>query len=367
MKTHTTLRLQTLLLGLCLLSALQCPAQTQPAKLAPVYPGKTWSSADTPEKYGWSPKKLQQARAYSGTIATEAVMIVHKGVILDQWGATTKRLNTHSIRKSFISALYGIAVEAGQISVDDTLEKLGIDDRAPSLTVAEKQATVGDLLKARSGVYHPAAYETASMKKKRPARGAHPRGAFWYYNNWDFNALGGIYEKVAKQNVFDAFRQHIAAPLQMEDFQVPADTKFVNEPESDFPAYVFRMSARDMARFGLLYLRNGKWADKQILPEKWVRESVAAYSKTGGSGGYGYLWWVAVDGRHYPGAKLPDGSYSARGAGGHCILILPEYDLVIVHRVNTDIPNKVTSAQLGKLLKLILDAKMQAPASQGRA
>lgn len=339
---------------LCLnATSAQTPVETQP-----VYPGKTWDKIETPETCGWSSEKLKQARAYSQTIKTEAVFIVHRGRVLDAWGPVEKRFNVHSIRKSFISSLYGIAVESGRIKLDDTLEKLGIDDRKPSLTPAEKQATVGDLLKARSGIYHPAAYETAAMKKRRPQRGSHAPGTFWYYNNWDFNALGGIYEKAAGQNVFEAFQRHIAAPLRMEDFRMASDTQFVRDAASDFPAYVFRMTARDMARLGLLYLRGGQWGECRIVPEKWIAESIKPHSKAGASGGYGYMWWVAVNGRHFPNVSVPDGTYSARGAGGHFIVVIPKYDLVIVHRVNTDARNnKVASGEFGKLLKLILDAR----------
>ena len=67
--------------------------------------------------------------------------------------------------------------------------------------------------------------------------------------------------------------------------------------------------------------------------------------------------WVAVDGRHLSGVTLPDGTYSARGAGGHYILVIPAYDTVIVHRVNTDLPDtQVTDVEFGHLVKLILDA-----------
>lgn len=72
------------------------------------------------------------------------------------------------------------------------MAELGIDDNEPRLTDEEKRATVHDLLKARSGVYHPALYETARMKEKRPPRHSHASGTFWYYNNWDFNVLGTI-------------------------------------------------------------------------------------------------------------------------------------------------------------------------------
>jgi CubicO group peptidase (beta-lactamase class C family) len=95
-----------------------------------------------------------------------------------------------------LSALYGIGVAEGRIKLDQTLAELGIDDRAPSLSDSEKQATIRDLLMMRSGVYHPAAYEGPGIAERRLQRGSHPPGSFWYYNNWDVNTLGIIYEKL---------------------------------------------------------------------------------------------------------------------------------------------------------------------------
>jgi CubicO group peptidase (beta-lactamase class C family) len=320
------------------------------------YPGADWSRVDAPERLGWSSQKLQAARDYSATIATAAVMLVAGGQVLDQWGETGTRYNIHSIRKSFLTALYGIGVEEGQIDLSLTLEQLGIDDNEPSLTPVEKQATVHDLLKARSGVYHPALYETEGMKAARPKRGSHAPGTFWYYNNWDFNALGTIYERLTKSNLFRSFKERIADPIGMQDFRIE-DGAYVAGADSVYPAYPFRMTARDMARFGLLHLREGAWNGRQVLPKGWVEDSVASYSDAGPSGGYGYMWWVAVDGRHLPGVTMPAGSYSARGAGGHYILVVPPLDLVLVHRVNTDIRGRSVSGQgFGRLVQLILDA-----------
>jgi CubicO group peptidase (beta-lactamase class C family) len=118
------------------------------------------------------------------------------------------------------------------------------------------------------------------------------------------------------------------------------------------------MTARDMARFGLLFLRRGQWKDRSLVPADWVEESTRSYSDAGRSGGYGYMWWVAVDGKHLPGVSLPEGTYSARGAGGHYILVVPKLDLVVVHRVNTDEPGRSVSAeQFGELVRLILEAR----------
>ena len=326
-------------------------------KSSPRYPGSSWEKAKRPEDLGWSSEKLKLAREYSETIETAGVMIVHDGAVVDEWGETARHFNVHSIRKSFLSALYGIYVKEGKIKLSSTMAELGIDDNEPSLTDYEKRARVSDLLKARSGIYHPALYETPGMKASRPKRSSHQPGTFWYYNNWDFNALGAIFEQRTKLSIFEAFKQRIAGPLQMEDYSLD-NTQYVRGPDSIHPAYPFRMTARDMARFGLLFLRGGKWEDKQIVPQSWVAESTKSYSDAGPSGGYGYMWWVAANGKHLPEVDLKDGAYSARGAGGHYILVIPDLEVVIVHRVNTDLPVRgVGSAQFGKLVKLILDAK----------
>jgi len=253
--------------------------------------------------------------------------------------------------------MYGIYVADGRIDLTKTMGDLGMDDNEPSLTVVEKQATLHDLLKARSGIYHPALYETPGMKAARPPRGSHAPGTFWYYNNWDFNAAGAIFERAAKNSLFREFKERIADPIGMQDYRLD-DGQYVTGPDSVYAAYPFRLTARDMARFGLLFAREGRWRWRQIVPAQWVKDSVTPYSDAGASGGYGYMWWVAANGKHVPGVSIPDGSFSARGAGGHYILVIPDYDLVIVHRVNTDIQgNSVSADEFGRLVKLILDAR----------
>ncbi|NJN05680.1 MAG: serine hydrolase [Rhodobacteraceae bacterium] len=327
-------------------------------------PGETWENLNDAEAAaaGWSRAKLAEARDYSTNLHTEAVFIVTRGKVLEAWGAVDLKFNVHSIRKSFLSAMYGGRVAEGSIRLDATMADLGIDDNEPRLTDVEKRATVQDLLKARSGVYHPALYETAAMKAKRPARHSHDPGKFWYYNNWDFNVLGTIYEQRTGNGIYEDFKRLIAEPLGMEDYVV-ADGEYFTGEDSIHRAYPFRMTARDMARFGLLFLRGGQWNGKQIVPAAWVKESATSYSDAGSSGGYGYLWWVSREGVHFPGVTLPGGSYSARGAGGHYILNIPALDLVIVHRVNTDKANRrVEAAEFGELTRRILLA-YQPPAA----
>jgi len=325
------------------------------------FPGEQWEKAVAPEDLGFSSRLLDQAREYSGTINTAAVMIISDGMIVDEWGEVDKKFMTHSIRKSFLSALFGNYVADGTISLDLSMEDLGIDDDPP-LTAMERTATIRDLLKTRSGIYHDALYESQRMKDLKPVGLMVRPGTHWYYNNWDFNAAGTIFMQLTGKDIFEAIKEDIADPIGMEQFE-PGDGWYVTGEESIHPAYPFAIDARDLARFGLLMLRQGRWEDRQVIPAEWVYESTRYHSDATlyNSDGYGYMWWVARDFNtypHYPYVEIPDGSYSARGAGGHHMLIIPEHDLVIVHRVNTyQEGTSVTAGEFGTLVQMILEAR----------
>lgn len=349
-------------LAALLLLGLLAGCASDPGAEAPYTPGTAWETVDNMEAEGWSPEGLQAARAYSDSIGSAAVIVVHEGRIVDEWGETERKFKCHSIRKSFLSALYGIAVQRGGVDPSATMGDLGIDDRNP-LTEQEKTATVRMLLKARSGIYHDALYETPAMEAARPERGSHAPGTHWYYNNWDFNALGTIYEQETGTTIHEAFADRIAEPIGMQSYEA-SDGSYVEGEDSVHPAYPFQMTARDMARFGLLYLRGGAWNGTQVVPEFWVKESTVPYSDAGEDGGYGYLWWVSVDGQHFEGVEgVPHGTYTARGAGGHTILIVPDLDLVLVHRTNTFEDRDIPYGQVGTLLLKVLDAKARWPST----
>ena len=315
-------------------------------------PGNHWEIYSTPEEAGWSSEELVKAGEYFDEIGAAAAMLIYKGRVLVAWGDISRRYMCHSVRKSLFSALFGIYAENGSIDISKTLKELGIDDDPP-LTEAEKEACIEHMLMARSGVYHPAAYEARSMKEARPARGSHPPDTYWYYNNWDFNTLVTIFNQETGLDFFETFRQEIADPVGMEDFRL-SDTYYHYEYKSSIhPAYPFRLSARDLARFGLLVLNNGKWLDSQIVPEDWIKKMSTSYSQTGWSrGGYGYMWWISGD------EMLGDlGMFSAFGAGGHRLDVVPDEDLVFVLRADTYQSRYVPNDQSQDLLKMILRAK----------
>ncbi len=286
---------------------------------------------------GWSPAGLAELREFSDSIGSAAVMIVTSGKTVDAWGDLSHRYRAHSIRKSFLSALCGIAIEEGSLELEATLESLDIDDRNPALRSSERQATVMQLLQSRSGVYHPAASEERSARESRPPRGSHQPGTFWYYNNWDFNALGTIFEQASGRGIDEAFQDWIAGPIGMQDFR-PEDFRYQLEPEhSIHPSYKFRISARDLARFGQLFLDEGRWGREQIVPADWVRLSTEVHSPTGSKGsksGFGLMWWVAAESAADLG--IPPGAFTASGSRGQRLTVLPDIDTVVVHLMDTD-------------------------------
>jgi CubicO group peptidase (beta-lactamase class C family) len=325
-------------------------------------PAAEWERLASPEQAGWSAENLGKIRDYLEQIGSTSAMIVQHGVVVAAWGDITHRSNLHSCRKSLLNALIGIGVANGKINLDDTLAKLGIDDKKPSLTEEEKQATIRELLEARSGVYHPTVYETIGMEEKKPARGSHAPGTFWYYNNWDFNTLGYIYEQATGKKIFDAFYREIAQPIGMQDFRAH-DGHYFTGSDTRFPAYPIEMSARDLARFALLYLHGGKWNGTQIVPEEWVKASTHPYSDTE-SGGYGYLWWTGDSAGGTPQEIVfPKGSFWAEGSLGQYAVVVPSLDLIVVNRVDEKMTKRtVHKRQMAQIVRMVVAA---APANQG--
>src|SRR5262245_15561114 len=135
------------LLGAVLQAAQPTPCTNNPNL---VFPRRTWARVQ-PEQDGWSVVELQAAKQYASSIGSQAWMLVENGKVVDSYGPIDRNNSLHSARKSFMSAMYGQAIADGAIDVSKTLRALAVDDTSPSLSPEEKQATIRDLLMARSG------------------------------------------------------------------------------------------------------------------------------------------------------------------------------------------------------------------------
>lgn len=306
----------------------------------------------------WSEVKKEKIVNYVQKKLTKSLIVYQNGKKVFQYGNTENPYPIFSARKSMLSLLYGIYIKKGVINPNLTLEELGIDDKQ-ALTKEEKKAKIIDLLRSRSGVYHQAAYETPSMKKMRPKRGTFSRDEHWYYNNWDFNALTTIFEKLTNKTVFEAYAEDIADKIGMKHFDISIQ-KYHKEDVSNHAATIFSLSAEDLLLLGQLLLNEGKWEDKEIIPADWLSESTRPYSDAGIRGGFGYSWWSALNGYHHPFVRMPYGTFSAQGTGMQTLTVIPEWKMVLVHQTEVLTPkdSRMRVSDFGKLLLLIFEQKL---------
>lgn len=318
-----------------LLSSCEGKAQT--------YPDQTWSRAENPEAMGWSDiERSNFTRYIIDSTNITGLVLVHRGQIVLEYGNIKENSYIASCRKSILALLYGKYVEDGTIHLEKTLGELNIVD-VTELLPLEKKATVKDLISARSGVYLRGS-NGGDFRRFAPERGSVVPGNHWLYNNWDFNVAGYIFEQETHHNIYDEIQSQLVKPLQMQDWDRTLQKKSGNTDISKFPAYHMWFSTRDMARIGLLMLRDGKWKGLRIISEDWVQEvtkqrtsyseaqkNVPLLKEDGLDLGYGYMWWL-IENTNDPRLK---NAYSAQGALGQNITVYPEIDVVLAFKTNS--------------------------------
>ena len=331
---------------------------------------KFFEKSKNVKSHGFSKNKLDSLVSFLETSGTSSLLIISNKKSILNWGSTQKKHTIHSIRKALLNSLLGIYISNGTIDTTETIESLKIDD-INSLTDLEKTATIADLLKSRSGIYHPAAAVSKGMLARMPKRGSHKPNEAHYYNNWGFNVLGYILEKKTGKSVYDLFYHHIALPLGMT-YKNNYKKLYVNETDenidisevdgfyqyelnkSKYPAYHFRLSAYDLALYGQLYLNQGNWNGKQLIPKQWIKFSTQpiniVYKPAGLA--YGVLWGVLM--------KTPNRSSTSfyhTGTGVHMLAVYPKSNMVLVHRVDTEKDYDFSENKLYQMIDLVWSAK----------
>lgn len=152
-----------------------CATLPQPPSGAGSRANAPWSQYATARAAGFSDAGLDKAFRFADSVRSGSVMIVRHGVVVAAWGDVARPLELHSVRKSLVSALFGIAAGCGEISLDRTLGELGVSDLVP-LTPLERAARVRDLLAARSGVGREGRLPEASLHRRSRPAGRKSRG-----------------------------------------------------------------------------------------------------------------------------------------------------------------------------------------------
>jgi CubicO group peptidase (beta-lactamase class C family) len=203
-----------------------------------------------------------------------------------------------------------------------------------------------------------------------PERDSFLPGEHFYYNNWDFNVLGAILEQKTGLSIYELFRDQIAIPMGMHDYRgryasINAEKEGMDIPDvdgfyqyepskSNYPAYHFRMSARDLALYGQLYLQKGKWEGKQLVPASWIETSTYPWSIVNPQYGLarGMLWGVILAEEE----GEPNVFYHT-GAGIHMLGVYPASDMVLVHRLYTESDSDYDPDDLYKMIDIVFESK----------
>jgi CubicO group peptidase (beta-lactamase class C family) len=318
----------------------------QPAGLA--WPTRDWALGDSPAGAAIDALVDEMFGATDRYETTYAVLVVHRGVIvaeryegaLPNWvgdpipvHADTPLLSW-SMAKSMLHAAVGILVGDGRLAVH-------APGLVPEWTDERAAITLPDLLEMRDGLAWSEDYVEAGGSQviemlfgegqhdvgafARARAAAVPPGTRFNYSSGTSNIVSGIVaDVVGRGDAYTAFlRDRLFAPIGMTSAQATLDASGLWVASS----YV-HATARDFARFGYLYLRDGHWDGTRVLPEGWVDTARRLRSIDPDDGrGYGRQWWVTAD---------DHGTFWANGYEGQSILVSPGNDLVVVRIGRTD-------------------------------
>jgi CubicO group peptidase (beta-lactamase class C family) len=274
-------------------------------------------------------------------------IIIRHGYIVAEWGDTNQIDPTYSIAKSFLSTLVGMSVDRGLIkSVHDPMKLYTTDggyDSAHNAKVTwenhlqQTSEWEGSMWGKNSNFLGT---EEFGRGQRRPREIKEP-GSYWEYNDVRINRMSltlmEVWKKPLPQVLKDEIMDGIGASKTWQYHGYFNSQVVINGKKMDSVSGGTRwggglwISARDEARFGYLILRQGKWKNKQIVSENWIKMATTP-TKIGQD--YGYLWWLNTQGKQYPSA--PRTSFAALGAGSNTIWIDPEHDLVVVWRWHQD-------------------------------
>jgi CubicO group peptidase (beta-lactamase class C family) len=298
-----------------------------------IWPGRDWQTA-TPESQGMDSgvlaEMLELVRARH--LPLHAVFLVRNGrVVLDSTIYPYDGTRPHDIAsatKTVTSILIGLAIDIGFVKDVRTPVLSVLPHAAPPAPDARlARMTVEDLLTMRSGLdcgIQSGEQELSRMRRSPnwpsfalalPMRGE--PGAGYAYCSCNHHLLSAIVSARSGDSALALARQRLFEPLDIRDVIWPADPKGRTHGWGDLHLY-----PRDLARIGYLFLRGGSWRGRQIVSERWVRESIVPRVTVRNGEGYGYSWWLNT-------TRTP-AVFEAVGRGGQRTAVLPDEDLVVV-------------------------------------
>ncbi|MGY4531151.1 CubicO group peptidase (beta-lactamase class C family) [Pseudomonas sp. TE3786] len=338
------LRRLSLALGL-LCSLPHAFAETWPAADWAISPAPASPAVAALEAYAFAPRDDDSRKG----VRTDALLVIRDGqIIYERYAGPTKVTTPHlawSISKSLMATTLGVAYGQGLFKLDDPAAKF-----YPPMA-AHPEVKIGHLLNWASGLDWQEGYEYAPVKSSVVAmlytRGRGDMAAFaagfaqavtpgtrFLYSSGDANLLSAALRGMVGTEAYKNYPwTALFEPLGITSavWESDAAGTFVGS------SYAY-LTARDLARVGLLMERDGRWGEQQLLPKAWVafnRTPFANYQpskETEGEAVPGGQWWLntPLAGTAKPWADAPDDTFAALGHWGQALYVLPKDDLVIV-------------------------------------
>lgn len=351
---------------LLLASSLCAASLTQ----AETWPGADWSRAEAPSSaaleafsaYAFPPRDDVSRQG----IRTDALLVIRDGqIIYERYAGPTKASTPHltwSVSKSLLAATLGVAYGEGRFKLSEAAATY-----YPPFA-AHPEVKLGHLFNWASGLNWQEDYEYAPLNSSvvamlytrgragMPAfvashQGEVTPGSRFRYSSGDSNVLSAALKGMVGAKAYADYPwTALFEPLGITSavWETDASGTFVGS------SYAY-MTARDLARVGLLMQRDGRWGERQLLPKAWVefnRTAFAAYQPLPGEAVPGGHWWLnqAVAGAAKPWADAPADSFAALGHWGQALYVLPSEGLVIVRYAD----DRDKSYQHNELLKRAL-------------
>jgi CubicO group peptidase (beta-lactamase class C family) len=287
----------------------------------------------TPESQGVSSEAIAKfVRAADEKVnSMHSVMILRHGkVIAEAWWAPEDATKPHvlwSLSKSFTSTAVGLAVEEGKLSIEDRVVGFFPDDLPGEPSENLRKMQVKDLLTMSTGhADEPNVRQSQDWIKSFLAHPLpHPPGTFFRYNTPATFMQSAIVQKVTGKTVVDYLQSRLFDPLGIQPPRWDTNPQGIS-----LGGYGLFLKTEDIAKFGQLYLQNGKWEGKQLIPATWVQQATSKQVSNGDNPssdwnqGYGFQFWRC---RH--------NAFRGDGKDGQFCVVLPDQDAVVVMTANT--------------------------------
>jgi len=273
-----------------------------------------------------------------------AGMVIKNGYIVAEWGDTRRVDMTFSVTKSYLSTIAGLALDAGLIK--DVHDKVGKYVRDGTFASEHNSKITWHHLLNQSSDWYGTLWDKPDWAD-RPPRNQTPEqlkhrelkepGTRYKYNDVRVNVLAYSLLQVWRRPLPVVLKEKVMDPVGAsstwgwhgyDNSWVMIDgVKMQSVSGGGHWGGGMFINTRDQARFGYLFLRNGKWKDKQLVSEEWIR-MLRAPSEAMPS--YGYMWWLNRAPGRVPG--WPESMFTAVGFGGNYVAVDQEHDLLVVVR-----------------------------------